>query len=340
MRSIRSGWLKYRCSSSAGEEEAVELIFRDPLYSRTVSTNANQTFSYEWYDDQRYVRLSGLGTNSIVTIQPISAGLRDAAFIVFRRVFNFWDDPDRVYGQLKYVNQSQQGTNTEYLYVDPRNNRTLRFLTTQVDSKNLPISISLIATDNTVLAKWEYEGWELKSGGIWFPKHAVITMVAGGTRTTLECFVDDAQFNIPVQEVWFIPRIPTGAKVWDQISDPDALLTTPNFNPANGFYPPSNRLTYQPGPPPKYEKSGTVGIRIEARQLGPFTIAEVAADGAADNAGIRRGDRVVKVDGRSTDGMTQDEFIGLVQGAIGTTVKLDIEVGSTGAQKSLTLTRR
>ena len=340
MKNIRSGWLKYRYSGPAGDKQTVELIFRNPLYSRTLSTNANRTCNHEWYDGQRYVRLSDLGTNSTVNIQTISGPLRDAAFIVFRQIFNFWDDPDRIYGQLKYVSQSQQGINTEYVYSDPRNGRTLKFVTTQVDKKTLPIKITLLDTNGTVLATWDYEGWELKSGGIWFPEHAIITQTGSGTQTTFECFVDKAQFNIPVQEVWFIPRIPNGVSVYDQISDPDALLMTPNFNPLNGFSPPGNRVAYQPDSPANVKASGTIGILLEERAAGPFTIESVLVEGPAYNAGIRKGDRVVKVDGRSTAGMSLNEFVSLVRGVPETVVKLDIEVRSTGAEKSLSLSRR
>jgi len=123
------------------------------------------------------------------------------------------------------------------------------------------------------------------------------------------------------------------------MSDPAAVLTTLHFDPVNGFYPPSDRFTYQPGPTPQYDTSGTVGIILEARQLGPFTVSEVSSGGPAGNAGIRKGDHIIKVDGHNTDGMSLEQFVGLVRGKPGTAVKLDIESGSAGVKKTIELTR-
>ena len=53
-------------------------------------------------------------------------------------------------------------------------------------------------------------------------------------------------------------------------------------------------------------------------------IVDPLPDSPAERAGLRRGDTVVAIDGRSTDGLTPADAIGLVRGPKGTTVVLTI----------------
>ncbi|MBF2047591.1 MAG: S41 family peptidase [Elainella sp. C42_A2020_010] len=73
------------------------------------------------------------------------------------------------------------------------------------------------------------------------------------------------------------------------------------------------------------ELSGVgVRLRVDANSK-MLTVVEPIANSPASEAGIRAGDRIVAIDGKSTRGMTVEAASRLIQGEIGTQITLKIE---------------
>ncbi len=89
--------------------------------------------------------------------------------------------------------------------------------------------------------------------------------------------------------------------------------------------------------------SGTfVGIGIEVAPddgKGGLVVGQVFANTPAETAGVKRGDRIVGVDGKALTGMTQDQIIQAIRGPEGTQVKITIQRAGV-ANFDLTITRR
>jgi carboxyl-terminal processing protease len=68
---------------------------------------------------------------------------------------------------------------------------------------------------------------------------------------------------------------------------------------------------------------GGVGIEIDT-QSGFLTVVSPLEGTPADRAGIRAGDRIVAIDGRSAEGMVIDDAVRLMRGDAGSRVKLTI----------------
>ncbi|GAB4139691.1 MAG: S41 family peptidase [Cyanobacteria bacterium J069] len=86
------------------------------------------------------------------------------------------------------------------------------------------------------------------------------------------------------------------------------------------------------------ELSG-VGIRLQAdEQTGAITVVEPIPNSPASRAGVRVGDRILSIDGVSTEGMTLEEASNRIRGEVGTRIVLQIQ-RETEAATDLTLTR-
>ncbi|MGW0119549.1 S41 family peptidase [Streptomyces sp. NPDC003327] len=72
-----------------------------------------------------------------------------------------------------------------------------------------------------------------------------------------------------------------------------------------------------------------VGLSAGRSGAGPVRVTRLRSDGPADRAGLRVGDRLVSVDGRSTDGLSVSEVVSLLRGdgVPGSTVVLGVERG-------------
>ncbi len=84
---------------------------------------------------------------------------------------------------------------------------------------------------------------------------------------------------------------------------------------------------------------GGVGIQIAVKDNQVLVIAPVKGT-PADIAGIKSGDRVVKVDESSTDSLSIDKVVNMIRGEIGTKVKISIQRGSSTEIKEYNLERK
>ena len=84
---------------------------------------------------------------------------------------------------------------------------------------------------------------------------------------------------------------------------------------------------------------GGVGIQIAVKDNQVLVIAPVKGT-PADIAGIKSGDRVVKVDNSSTDSLPIDKVVNMIRGEIGTKVKISILRPSSTEPKEYELERK
>lgn len=70
--------------------------------------------------------------------------------------------------------------------------------------------------------------------------------------------------------------------------------------------------------------AGGVGIGVKVTPRGYLSIASVSKGQPAALAGLKAGDIIVAVDGRSISGMTLNQVAASIQGEIGTKVKIDV----------------
>jgi carboxyl-terminal processing protease len=82
-----------------------------------------------------------------------------------------------------------------------------------------------------------------------------------------------------------------------------------------------------------------VGLEIDVRD-GWITVVRPIPDSPAGDAGVRTGDRVVEIDGKSTFRWTREEAQKGLRGEAGTPITLTIERMGTGARLPFKLTRR
>src|SRR4051812_22871215 len=80
-----------------------------------------------------------------------------------------------------------------------------------------------------------------------------------------------------------------------------------------------------------------VGMALDMRDEVVTVIAPLSGT-PADSAGIRSGDHVIAVDGKTTHGLTMEEVQHQLRGSAGSKVKLTMERG--GDRRDITLTRR
>lgn len=81
-----------------------------------------------------------------------------------------------------------------------------------------------------------------------------------------------------------------------------------------------------------------IGISITTRGGTP-RIVEVYDDTPARQAGIKRGDVIVSINGTSTDGLAGDQLTGLMRGPVGTPVQVVVQRGDDPSPLSFTITR-
>jgi carboxyl-terminal processing protease len=88
------------------------------------------------------------------------------------------------------------------------------------------------------------------------------------------------------------------------------------------------------------ERGEFAGIGAELRMKNKQAVIVAPMDGTpAEKAGIRPGDIIVGVDGRSVEGMPLPEIVGKITGPVGTNVSLTLKDPSTGQERTVEITR-
>ena len=83
---------------------------------------------------------------------------------------------------------------------------------------------------------------------------------------------------------------------------------------------------------------GEIGLELEARD-GDLLVSDLKLGMPADSAGVKVGDRLVRIDERATGGLTTGEAEALLRGSIGSTVVLAVERSGSDRFLTFTLTR-
>ncbi len=82
-----------------------------------------------------------------------------------------------------------------------------------------------------------------------------------------------------------------------------------------------------------------IGVRIEPAKDGRPMVVGVFDGSPAAKAGLKTGDIMTTVDGKTTTGKTIDEVVGWVRGEAGTTVTVVVTAGVDGPERTYTITR-
>lgn len=83
---------------------------------------------------------------------------------------------------------------------------------------------------------------------------------------------------------------------------------------------------------------GGIGLAVDADEKG-VRVEQVTSDSPAARAGIRPGDRITRVEGKSLQGLELREVVRLLRGPIGAPVELEIARDGLATPLTLTLTR-
>src|SRR5204862_7095688 len=81
-----------------------------------------------------------------------------------------------------------------------------------------------------------------------------------------------------------------------------------------------------------------LGVELKTEQTG-LNIVNVIAIGPAFEAGIRPGDRIVSVDGKTTKQVSPDSLADMLRGEEGSQVRVDV-LGRDGQTRALQIARR
>ncbi len=115
----------------------------------------------------------------------------------------------------------------------------------------------------------------------------------------------------PEQETLFNQKL-----VWGAISG----LTAAVGDPYTVFFPPQENEIFKSDIAGNF---GGVGMEIGER-AGVLTVISPLKNSPAEKAGIKAGDKILEIEGTSTQGVAVDEAVGLIRGEKGTSVKLTL----------------
>jgi carboxyl-terminal processing protease len=82
-----------------------------------------------------------------------------------------------------------------------------------------------------------------------------------------------------------------------------------------------------------------IGVRIDTAADGLPLVVGVFKGSPAEGAGVKDGDEIVAVDGKTTAGHTIDEIVDWVRGEAGTSVKVTVKTGADGKERELAMVR-
>ncbi len=133
--------------------------------------------------------------------------------------------------------------------------------------------------------------------------------------------VDDAQFE-PFWKVWkilsqkFVGATTTDSqkRIWGAIQG----LTASQGDPYTVFFPPEESALFKSDIAGNFEG---VGMEIGIKD-GVLTVVAPLKDSPADKAGVKTGDKILKIDDETTSDLPVDKAVKLIRGAKGTTVKI------------------
>ena len=139
-----------------------------------------------------------------------------------------------------------------------------------------------------------------------------------------------------VLEDKFVPATTTASitqdgMLWGAISG----LARSYDDPYTVFFPPAEATAFQE------DINGSFGgVGMEVGMRGGFvTVIAPLKDSPAERAGIKSEDRIMEIDGISTDGSTVDEAVQKIRGEIGTKVKIVVAREGEGALLTIEITR-
>ncbi|PIR88655.1 MAG: peptidase S41 [Candidatus Harrisonbacteria bacterium CG10_big_fil_rev_8_21_14_0_10_44_23] len=113
----------------------------------------------------------------------------------------------------------------------------------------------------------------------------------------------------------------------DQISSQDLVYgaikgLAGSFNdPYTVFFPPSDAEKFEQDVTGVF---GGIGAEISIDETGTLVVIAPLKNSPAETAGVQSGDYILKVDGKSTDGMSTDEAVKIIRGPEGSPVVLNI----------------
>lgn len=155
---------------------------------------------------------------------------------------------------------------------------------------------------------------------------ATVPCEIGGEGHTASSTPDEPADFGQYWKVWnlvndrFVPhkgKIPTNQeKVWGSI----AGLANSLGDPYTYFMPPQEKTIFQDDVSGNF---GGVGMQVGMRN-GIVTVIAPLKDSPAEKAGVKKGDKVLKIDNATTTDMTVDKAVYLIRGKIGTKVHLTL----------------
>jgi hypothetical protein len=226
---LRTGWVKYVKQSKDGTQVRVSLVFgEERFYERSlpVSTSASTGKSL-WFDGTHVVSAGQESNVWACSIWPFSQGWRTSVFSFLGQVYNYWSSSETF---ASFLEPAKTASHSELRYVDKRTNRKLTVTLDPADQLQLlPMRITSYLPDDKVLAEWVYQDWKLREGNVWLPEKCSYTVhweqlpEVGREDESWLYVIQEARFNMPVHEAWFMPQFPEGCDVTDAFSETNRI---------------------------------------------------------------------------------------------------------------------
>lgn len=205
------------------------------------------------------------------------------------------------------------------------------------------------------------EPFDDKKGGVFLGAGLSIFLIAAaffsgfhfGTDSNLEAGLGSLfanQNNVPVEDVsldefWHVwnlldQKFVSGSTT-DSLTDEDKIrgaidgLVASYGDPYTVYLPPNDAAAFEEDISGNF---GGVGMEVGIRD-GVITIIAPLEGTPAEEAGLLSGDKIITIDGQSTDRMSIDEAVKLIRGEAGTTVTLSIYREGLTEFKEVVITR-